>query len=77
MAMHPSPSPGAGSRGDVPLLLPLPPPQVACGSGLVRIYDFLRADEPSQYPGRDLSRQLDPASVSKAALDGSDPLAGV
>lgn len=25
-------------------------PQVACGSGLVRIYNFLRSDEPSQYP---------------------------
>lgn len=48
---------------------------VACGSGLVRIYDFLRGDEPSQYPGVDLKRQRDPASVSKAALDGSDPFA--
>lgn len=48
---------------------------VACGSGLVRIYDFLRADEPSQYPGVDLTRQLDPAGVSKAALDGSNPVA--
>lgn len=25
-------------------------PQVACGDGLVRIYNFLRSDEPSQYP---------------------------
>lgn len=24
--------------------------QVACGDGLVRIYNFLRSDEPSQYP---------------------------
>ena len=49
--------------------------QVACGSGLVRIYDFLRRDEPSQYPGVDLSRELDPAGVSKAAVDGSNPVA--
>lgn len=48
---------------------------MACGSGLVRIYDFLRTDEPSQYPRTDLTRTLDPAAVSAAALDGSDPLA--
>ncbi|GAB4820237.1 hypothetical protein N2152v2_007283 [Parachlorella kessleri] len=48
---------------------------VACGSGLVRIYDFLRRDEPSQYPGVDLSRELDPAGVSRAAVDGSNPVA--
>lgn len=35
------------SRATVPLLSCL---QVACGDGLVRIYNFLRSDEPSQYP---------------------------
>ena len=43
--------------------------QVCCGSGIVRIYDFLRerrgaADKP----------ELDPAGVTDAALDGSCPL---
>lgn len=51
--------------------------RVACGSGLVRIYDFLRSDEPSQYPpGRmDRTKQVTPADVTTLALEGSDPVA--
>lgn len=51
--------------------------RVACGSGLVRIYDFLRSDEPSQYPQdrMDRSKQVTPADVTMAALDKSDPVA--
>ena len=41
--------------------------QVACGSGLVRIYDFLRSDEPSQYP-RD---RMDRARQVRPQYDGS------
>ena len=49
--------------------------RVACGSGLVRIYDFLVTDEASHRPGVVHMAEPTPASVSQAALDGSDPLA--
>lgn len=51
--------------------------RVACGSGLVRIYDFLRSDEPSQYPKdrMDRERQVTPADVTSLALAHSDPVA--
>lgn len=49
--------------------------RVGCGDGLRRIYDFLGTDEVSQYPGRDLTCKKDPAEISGAALDGSDPRA--
>lgn len=51
--------------------------RVACGDGLVRIYNFLRSDEPSQYPKdrMDRSKQVAPADVTTAALDRSDPVA--
>lgn len=65
-ASWPSPHPGAARqhmsrRGASPArppmrertpALPAHPVavQVACGDGLVRIYNFLRSDEPSQYP---------------------------
>ena len=49
--------------------------RVACGSGLVRIYDFLVTDERSHRPGVVHMEDPTPASVSQAALDGSDPLA--
>ena len=53
--------------------------QVACGSGLVRIYDFLRSDEISQYPKdrMDRSKKVEPSDVTNGALDKSDPVAGV
>jgi glucokinase len=53
--------------------------QVACGSGLVRIYDFLRSDEISQYPKdrMDRSKKVEPSDVANGALDKSDPVAGV
>lgn len=79
---HPAPMHAQPAHPPRELSLPLTlshcPPlhlQVACGSGLVRIYDFLRGDEPSQYPGLDLRAQRDPAGVSNAALNGSDPIA--
>lgn len=52
--------------------------QVACGSGLVRIYDFLRSDEPSQYPKdrMDHTKKVSPSDVTTTALDKSDPVAG-
>lgn len=49
--------------------------RVGCGDGLRRIYDFLGSDEVSQYPGRDLALKRNPAEISTAALDGSDPRA--
>ena len=49
--------------------------RVACGSGLVRIYDFLVTDEQSHRPGVFHMEDPTPASVSQAAMDGSDPLA--
>lgn len=51
--------------------------RVACGDGLVRIYNFLRSDEPSQYPQdrMDRSKEVTPADVTRGALDKSDPVA--
>lgn len=51
--------------------------RVACGSGLVRIYEFLRSDKPCQFPGdkRDGGKQLEPSDVTTMALDKSDPVA--
>jgi len=51
--------------------------RVACGSGIVRIYDFLCTDERSHSPTSLDSRIQDPnpASISTAALDKSDPVA--
>ncbi|PSC71239.1 glucokinase [Micractinium conductrix] len=51
--------------------------RVACGSGLVRIYDFLRSDEPSQYPQdrMDRGKQVTPADVTNSGLDKSDAVA--
>jgi len=49
--------------------------RVGCGSGLVRIYDFLHSDEPSNRPNSMPMEDATPASISIAALDGSDPVA--
>ena len=49
--------------------------RVACGSGLVRIYNFLVTDEQSHRPGVVHMEEPTPASVSQVAMDGSDPLA--
>ncbi|KAI7839959.1 hypothetical protein COHA_006352, partial [Chlorella ohadii] len=51
--------------------------RVACGDGLVRIYNFLRSDEPSQYPQdrMDRSKEVTPADITGGALDKSDPVA--
>lgn len=47
---------------------------MACGSGLVRIYQFLRSDEKSNRPEFDLDQDLDAPAITKAAQEG-DPLA--
>lgn len=49
--------------------------RVACGSGLVRIYDFLHSDEISNRPLAARMKDPTPSDVSKAALDGSDIVA--
>lgn len=50
--------------------------RVACGSGLVRIYNFLHSDEISNRLGNLPKLQNPtPADVSTAALAGSDPIA--
>ena len=58
--------------------------RVACGSGLVRIYEFLRKDQKVNSPPtagkngslhEEGSKGPTPAAVSQAALDGSDPIA--
>lgn len=49
--------------------------RVACGSGLVRIYDFLHSDEVSNRPPVVKLTNPTPADVSIAAMDGSDPIA--
>ena len=49
--------------------------RVGCGSGLVRIYDFLHSDECSNRPNVKPMEDATPASISIAALDGSDAVA--
>ena len=49
--------------------------RVACGSGLVRIYDFLHSDEISNRPGVSKIPNPTPADVSIAAMSGKDPVA--
>jgi glucokinase len=49
--------------------------QVSCGSGLARIYQFLQSDQPCNRPCTDLTMEMDPPAITKAALDGSDPVA--
>jgi glucokinase len=49
--------------------------RVACGSGLVRIYDFLHSDEVSNRPGVTKLTNPTPADVSIAAMSGNDPIA--
>ena len=49
--------------------------RVACGSGLVRIYDFLHSDEVSNRPPGAKMTNPTPADISIAALEGSDPAA--
>lgn len=49
--------------------------RVACGSGLVRIYNFLLTDEQSHKPGYQSLDDPTPASVSQAGLDETDPVA--
>ena len=49
--------------------------RVACGSGLVRIYDFLHSDEVSNRPEVPKMKDPTPAEVSIAAVDGSDAVA--
>ena len=49
--------------------------RVACGSGLVRIYQFLHSDEPSNRPASRPMPTPTPAEVSAAALRGDDPAA--
>ena len=44
--------------------------QVCCGSGIVRIYDFLK-----EHRGAGDKPELDPAGVTTAALDGTCPVA--
>lgn len=41
---------------------------LACGSGLVNIYDFLRAVNPSGRPSSQLQQERDPPSVGKGAM---------
>jgi len=49
--------------------------RVACGSGLVRIYDFLFSDEVSNRPGVNKLPDPTPADVAIAAMSGNDPVA--
>lgn len=49
--------------------------RVACGSGLVRIYEFLHTDEISHRPIHPPMENPTPASVSKAGLERTDPVA--
>jgi len=49
--------------------------RVACGSGLVRIYNFLLTDEQPHKPGYKSLDDPTPASVSQAGLDETDPVA--
>ena len=49
--------------------------RVACGSGLVRIYNFLLTDEQPHKPGYQSLDDPTPASISQAGLDGTDPVA--
>lgn len=51
--------------------------RVACGDGITRIYNFLRSDEPSQYPKdrMDRTKTVTPADVTLAGLDKTDPVA--
>eukprot|EP00201_Polytomella_parva_P001363 CAMPEP_0175084510 /NCGR_PEP_ID=MMETSP0052_2-20121109/28099_1 /TAXON_ID=51329 ORGANISM="Polytomella parva, Strain SAG 63-3" /NCGR_SAMPLE_ID=MMETSP0052_2 /ASSEMBLY_ACC=CAM_ASM_000194 /LENGTH=258 /DNA_ID=CAMNT_0016356321 /DNA_START=2224 /DNA_END=3000 /DNA_ORIENTATION=- len=52
--------------------------QVACGSGLELIYEFLLSDEPAHRPEhlKNPDRSPKPAAdISAAALSGSDPIA--
>lgn len=49
--------------------------RVACGSGLVRIYEFLHSDEISNRPAVPKMKDPTPADVSIAGLEGTDPVA--
>lgn len=49
--------------------------RVACGSGLVRIYNFLYTDEVSNRPGVPQMADPTPSGVSIAALQGNDQVA--
>jgi glucokinase len=51
--------------------------RVACGSGLLRIYDFLQQAQAINGPpdGSKQRRETTPAGVSQAALEGADPVA--
>lgn len=41
---------------------------LACGSGLVNIYNFLREVNPSKRPTDQLQQERDPPSIGKAAM---------
>ena len=41
---------------------------LACGAGLVNIYDFLRVANPSGRPSSQLQQERDPPSVGKGAM---------
>jgi len=41
---------------------------LACGAGLVNIYDFLRVVNPSGRPQSQLQQERDPPSVGKGAM---------
>ena len=44
---------------------------LACGSGLVNLYDFLRKVNPGGRPQNQLQTERDPPSVGKAAMQVS------
>ena len=47
---------------------------LACGSGLVNIYNFLREVNPSGRPADQLQQERDPPSIGKAAMVVSHPV---
>lgn len=47
---------------------------LACGSGLVNIYNFLREANPSGRPADQLQEERDPPSIGKAAMADHDEL---
>lgn len=49
-------------------LLPIAVEHLACGSGLVNIYNFLREANPSGRPADQLQEERDPPSIGKAAM---------